>query len=267
MTLPTLPTLPPPLGAAGAHIAHHIARTATDLPTRKGMTFVWAGNGLFTHAWNGTTRALVPVCVACTPGLGELHPFISWRGWPHRLPAALFGKVLADALARYRPEAPTERQWFIILRDGVPVLVTPDQESSRQHVSYQMPEGRVLADIHSHHGMPPFFSGTDDADDTGLGLSVVIGRLGSPSPSAVARITCYGQHHDLDLASLVTGEIRAGALTLMSERDARRQEAGPFSSAFDAGEEPTSRAFDTQTALRGDDKEPHEPDPETLTLP
>lgn len=99
-------------------IHHHIARTAADLPTRRGITYVWAGNGLFKHAWNGRTRALVEVGPWHTPGLGQLRPFIVWRGWPHPLPSGPLNAALADAITRYTPEAPKERQWFIVMRGG-----------------------------------------------------------------------------------------------------------------------------------------------------
>jgi PRTRC genetic system protein A len=217
-----LTTLPPPLPAAGAHIAHHIARTAEDLPTRKGVTYIWAANGLFKHAWNGATRAMVQVGYHHTPGLGELRPFVSWKGWPHPLPAGPLNEALADAIARYTPEAPLERQWFVVLRGGAPALLTPEQDAGSIRLAYAMPKDRVLADVHSHHGMPPFFSGTDDADDAWLGLSIVIGRLGSPYPSAVARINCYGAHSDVELAAIVEGELRVGALPLVPEREAMR---------------------------------------------
>lgn len=260
----TLPTLPPPLPVKGAHGAYHIAWTHTDLPTRKGVTYVWACNGIFMHAWNGKTRALLQISHHDTPGLGAVQSFISWRGWPTPLPAALLNAALTDALARYRPEAPHERQWFIVLSDGVPTLVTPEQQTSRMRVSYQMPAGQVLADIHSHHGMPPYFSGTDDADDAWLGLSVVIGRLGSPYPSAVARINCYGHHHDHELALCFAGDLRAGDLALIPEREAVRREGGGGAFTFDRADEveakaveaeavetDTERAFDKQAAIRG----------------
>jgi hypothetical protein len=220
--------LPPPLPAtAGASIYHHIARIADDLPTRRGITYVWAGNGLFKHAWNGRTRALVEVGPWHTPGLGQLRPFIAWRGWPHPLPTGPLNAALADAIARYTPEAPEERQWFVVLRGGVPVLVAPEQDASSMRLSYVMPKDQVLCDIHSHHGMPPFFSGTDNADDAWLGLSVVIGRLGSPYPSCLARINCYGSHQDVNLRDLVAGDLVVGGLSLIGEREAMRRDGGP----------------------------------------
>jgi len=243
------PKLPPPLPAAGEHIAYHLARTATDLPTRKGVTYVWAGNGLFKHAWNGATRALVQLTWTHTPGLGELRPFVSWRGWADPLPAALLNEALADALDCYRPEAPQERQWFIVLRGGAPVLVTPEQQAGSAHLSYEMPHDQVLVDIHSHHGMAPFFSGTDDGDDTWLGLSLVIGRLGSPFPSAVARINCYGHHTEVDVPDLFAGALLAGPLLLASEREVRQREGLPPSHLFaDLDDAP---AFDKQAAIQG----------------
>jgi hypothetical protein len=220
--------LPPPLPSPGALVAHHIARAAGDLPTRIGVTYVWAGNGLFKHAWNGHTRALVHLAPWETPGLADLRPFVTWRGWPAPLPATPFNEALADAIARYTPEAPEERQWFAVLRGGVPVLLAPQQEAGSTRLSYEMPKDPILCDIHSHHGMPPFFSGTDNADDTWLGLSVVIGRLGSPYPSYVARINCYGDHSDVDLSSLVSGDLVVGSLPLVAEREARRHDRVGF---------------------------------------
>ncbi|RRR67215.1 MAG: hypothetical protein EI684_19300 [Candidatus Viridilinea halotolerans] len=215
---------PLPLDAATPLVAYHIARTPQDIPTQRGITYVWAGNGLFKHGWNGTTRVLLPVVSQETPGLGVVQPFISWRAWRDPLPATLLGEALADALAHYRADAPQERQWFIVLRDGMPVLQTPIQRGGSAHLHYEQPHDPVLCDIHSHHAMRPFFSSTDDTDDAWLGLSVVLGRIGSPWPTAVARLNCYGAHYAIPLGHTFAGQAHAEGVTLRDEADVARQQ-------------------------------------------
>jgi hypothetical protein len=58
-------------------------------------------------------------------------------------------------------------------------------------VRYEMPDRRALLDIHSHHAMQPFFSTTDDSDDTWLSASVVIGDIFT-QPSILCRLNVYG---------------------------------------------------------------------------
>jgi len=68
---------------------------------------------------------------------------------------------------------------------GYRLVVPEDQLATPTSVVYTPPslaagESVILA-LHSHHTLPAFFSATDDADEQGLGLYAVVGRLlGAP---------------------------------------------------------------------------------------
>lgn len=190
-------TLPPPLAAA-ALVRHYAATDAAPLPpAQPGITWVFAGNGVFKRGCDGQRDLLIRTGPAPeVPGLALLLPHVRYRSWPHRLPGAFLPKLLADARGAVRGErlqVPIEKQYFVVHRDGGPRLIAPrGQDASPGRVRYAMPtHGAVLCDIHSHHELPAFFSSTDDHDDVGLSVSVVIGRIFT-QPEIACRINVYG---------------------------------------------------------------------------
>lgn len=50
----------------------------------------------------------------------------------------------------------------------------------------------TVLDIHSHGTMRPFFSGTDDKDEQGFRLYMVVGRLDTLVPEVEMRVGVYG---------------------------------------------------------------------------
>lgn len=182
-------------------VRHHVATCGEPLPpARPGITWVWAQNGIYKRGSSGAMDALVPVVPtpAATPGLAALASYVTWRAWPRRLPGdALLTPLLHNARQAFAGEQllrPIEKQYFVVHRDDKVRLVAPrGQNASGARVSYQMPAGEILVDIHSHHAMRAFFSGTDDADDTGLSVSAVVGSIFS-RPEILVRINVYGQH-------------------------------------------------------------------------
>lgn len=60
------------------------------------------------------------------------------------------------------------------------------------------------ADIHSHNSMEAFFSGTDDEDERGTGLYMVLGELDHFFPEIETRIAC-GNFVNIDPAVVIEG--------------------------------------------------------------
>jgi hypothetical protein len=53
----------------------------------------------------------------------------------------------------------------------------------------------------------------------------------------VARINCYGHHHDIELSAIVEGALWVGPLELVPEREALRRDGGAYlPSGADMGE-------------------------------
>ena len=61
------------------------------------------------------------------------------------------------------------------------------------------------ADIHSHNTMYAFFSPTDDKDERGTGLYMVLGKLNDFFPDIQVRISCGGSFVELDPGTVIEG--------------------------------------------------------------
>lgn len=189
-------------------LRHHIATPTCPLPApAPGITWVFAANGLFKRGSNADLDILVAVAeyaafspsaaAVSPPGLATLMPGVRYHAFPHRLPGQLLAAMLAHARKAGRDVGqgllgPVEVQYHVTLEAGRLRVRVPPQDGTSGRVTYQPPHGvPILLDLHSHHGMPAFFSSTDDRDDTGLGVSAVIGKI-FDAPEIAVRLCCYG---------------------------------------------------------------------------
>jgi hypothetical protein len=178
---------------------HHIATPAAPLPEpRPGLAWIWAANGIWKQGITEQLDILIPVerFEHPIPGLVKLMPHVRWRAWPQRLPGQFLAPLLENAQRAGGGDdvllRPIEKQYFFIERDGPRVVAPGGQEGSATRLRYTMPErGTVLLDLHSHHQMDAYFSPTDDADDTGLSVSAVVGQIYT-EPEIVVRLNVYG---------------------------------------------------------------------------
>ena len=83
--------------------------------------------------------------------------------------------------------------------------------------------GRPAAEVHSHGRAHAFFSATDDADEQGLRIYGVAGRLGTPLPELRLRIGVYGHFAPVTLAHVFSGPVPG--LQLAGERTGPRRPA------------------------------------------
>ena len=83
-----------------------------------------------------------------------------------------------------------ERYLAVTWEDGYHLRV-PWQNGSSSGVEYETVPNTVL-DIHSHGMMSAFFSGTDNKDEQGLKLYMVVGRLDTLVPEVEIRVGVYG---------------------------------------------------------------------------
>ena len=82
------------------------------------------------------------------------------------------------------------------------------------HIDYdeiRLQEGEhLVVDMHSHGDMPAFFSGEDDRDDAGaMRFSVVVGNIGSETPSSQMRLCLAGVFLRASINEHGTLEVRA----------------------------------------------------------
>ncbi len=106
-----------------------------------------------------------------------------------RIPGELLLDVLADAQANLHQEMMYQ---FRFDRPQGWAVTRPAQERSRARVGYRADPTGVALDLHSHHTMPAYFSGADNADEQGGRFYAVIGRLDRAGPELALRLGMYG---------------------------------------------------------------------------
>ena len=174
------------------------------LPSRRGLAYdyVLAGDGLFLVAENRFFAARVPVAAATVRGLPPIYSSFSLR--TDRLPVDLWEQIVA-----------TSRAWgeaghevlLAVTHDAISGyrLVLPNQAVNSVAVIYQPVAGAVL-EIHSHHRFPARFSPIDDADEQGLCLYGVLGRLDRDRPEVALRVGAYGHFLSVPWETVFSGD-------------------------------------------------------------
>ena len=151
--------------------------------------YVVGMNGVFVRARRPGLAAMVPV--ACpNKTLNGLAIVASGVRMDFPLiPQILLSHVLMRAWA-----SGTVERLFYFLPNPWRVVI-PAQHATATSVrpdNPYSPESRLaLVELHSHHHMKPFFSTTDDQDETGFRIYSVIGNL-HERPLILTRVGIYG---------------------------------------------------------------------------
>lgn len=185
-----------------APVGYLVARPGADLaPSGVAYDYLLAGNGVLLRAENPLLRVCVPVASGRIRGLPVIRPAVELRHG--RLPAALFD--LALQLCRRAAGIGCELLCVATWDEGAGYrLLVPEQRVSASAVRYRRLSG-VLLELHGHHRLPAFFSAADDADEQGLGLYGVLGRLDRPRPELLLRAGAYGAYLPLPWEAVFDG--------------------------------------------------------------
>lgn len=170
-----------------------------------GHRFIVAADGLWIEVWRPWLWLVWPVAEA-----------------PMKLP---YGEVLADEmditfdvdgpefqglLDRFAEDAraamPNECASWIVWGEATGTLAYQRLEADKASpggVTFQrppLPDGmHLVADLHSHGAMAPFFSGTDDTDDAGeVKLAYVLGHVGTDEEEWSGRLCAMGLFIDFN---------------------------------------------------------------------
>jgi hypothetical protein len=185
----------PGAGLVG-YLLNQEGRAYNPPPQYGGMfDYILGADGLYLHA----KREEMDVCFQIAPaevrGLAECFQTFSFE--LPKVPEDLISKLCyrAEEWGResletlfhlvHSPVYPWDDGWE---------LIEPEQTRAHTRCRPVQPcpsADRAVIEIHSHHAMPPVFSGTDDADETGFRLYGVIGDL-RRSPSIRMRVGVYG---------------------------------------------------------------------------
>lgn len=148
------------------------------------FNYVLAANGLFVQAGGSYIRATVLIAEASVRGLLPLNERVELiKG---KIPKYIYDLAISALCA-----SPFQEKYLAVTWEGAYRLKIPEQLPGDCSVRYERLRSTCL-DIHSHAAMKPFFSWTDDQDEQGLGLYMVVGNLDMLLPEVKLRVGVYG---------------------------------------------------------------------------
>lgn len=154
--------------------------------------YVIAGNGVFVRAKRAGLEAMIPVALKHINGLDFVVPYVRLES---KVPEVLLRRALlwsVDAM-------PNEALFWFGLDGNTWTIKRPQQQRTRTSVrpmdAHDGFGAGALIDMHSHNVMAPFFSTTDNKDETGFRIYVVVGSINVRSqlpPKLKVRVGVYG---------------------------------------------------------------------------
>ena len=173
------------------------------LPRRSGIAYdyVLGGDGVFIVAANPLLELRVPVAACDIRGLAPV--FAACTLVHGRIP----GSIWNDALRFLRAAHVRGSEILVGIRhdgDGYRLIV-PSQIVAPLAVRYK-PQPGWLVEMHSHRDVSAHFSATDCADEQGLRLYGVVGRLDEPRPQVNLRAGAYGYFLPVPWTSVFDGD-------------------------------------------------------------
>ena len=194
--------------------ASHIFARGPELPQMPACLYeyVFGSNGIFVRAQRPGLEALIWVASTreSVRGLAEVKPYV-------RLGARVRGMLLARMFElAYRADgreilfylsfnsAQAENPWY---------LACPEQVQGAASVHPVDPfagGAQTMIEVHSHHSMQAFFSGTDNQEErSGFRIYTVLGGL-NRKPEILTRVGIYG--HFQEIPSSLVYEMPAGVV-------------------------------------------------------
>jgi len=153
--------------------------------------YILAQNGVFVRAQNPLIKATVCISPAEIKGLLPLEEQIELTHG--KIPRRLYDLSVSVLMAGSDRE-----QYLAVTWENEYRLRMPWQERNGFSVRYESLPSSVM-DIHSHGHMKAFFSSTDDNDEQGLRLYMVVGRLDTLLPEVEIRLGVYGYFAPIEI--------------------------------------------------------------------
>jgi PRTRC genetic system protein A len=171
------------------------SRHSSTLGFGKLYEYVFGGNGVFIRARREGLDACARVAECEIRGLSPVEPFVEFT--LPKVPASLTALMLRKSReACVTKGSPVERLFYLRPEGGSWGMTAPPQVATSSSVRPEDDAGdsysRSLVELHSHHQMDAFFSGRDDADETGFKIYAVLGRIFSESAELRVRVGVFG---------------------------------------------------------------------------
>ncbi len=177
-------------------LVRYIATRSAVLPpiAASFYEYVFAENGVYIRAKRPEFEAFVPVTNCQIRGLAAVEPYFHFN--LPRVPALITSEILERSLSATNSEGKLLEILFHVCWDGkswrleVPQQVQGHCRCKPIDCGASSSYERASIEIHSHHVMSTHYSSTDDADETGLRLYGIIGRL-TQQPEFRLRVGVY----------------------------------------------------------------------------
>lgn len=153
--------------------------------------YILAENGLFIRAQAPLLAATMRIAQAEVRGLAPLKESVELT----------YGKIprhIHDLTISIFAADPRREHYLAVIWDRGYQLKMPAQDGGGAGVTYERLPHTVL-DIHSHSIMTAFFSWTDNHDEQGFRLYMVIGEMNTLFPEVRLRLGIYGYFAELEL--------------------------------------------------------------------
>ena len=176
--------------------AGYLLNTSEGLTGEAGLfyDYIFAGNGLFVRTQNTLLKTAICISPIQIRGLLPLEEEIEFTHG--KIPQALYNLAVSLFIAG------SDREHYLAVTwENQYHLKIPPQDRYSGSVRYERLPSTIL-DIHSHGVMESFFSGTDNADEQGLCLYMVVGRLDTLLPEVEKRLGVYGYFAPVTLAEI-----------------------------------------------------------------
>jgi len=185
-------------------LVNYIVARQMPLPPLQAQMYeyVMAANGVFVRGRREGLDALIPVLAPggteTIRGLATVEPFVQLH-YPRVSGVTVYQMLLEAWLAGSFTPVPLEILFHLVWEQTHWKLVTPQQIQTAMSVrpDEDAPSYRnALIEVHSHHGMGTHFSGTDNAEESGFRLYVILGRIFS-QPTLRVRVGIYGRRWEI----------------------------------------------------------------------
>lgn len=185
-----------------AHLVGHRIADRLPLPPIEAALYeyVLAGNGVFVRGKREGMEALVPVRHCRVMGLPHLHAEFHLE-YPKVPRHAVDAMLTISRQAHDDRGRPIETLFHLAWNGHNWRLTVPEQEGSASSVrpvnaGTDSSYASALIEVHSHHEMHAFWSGTDNRDEQGFRLYGVLGDIFG-KPRLLLRVGLYGYFWEL----------------------------------------------------------------------
>jgi PRTRC genetic system protein A len=175
----------------------HIIANSNELPPMQSSVYeyILGGNGLFIRAQRPELQILIPVFHKKVYGLPTIKPYLKLI--PGLVPKEIVTEMWRrSVMATDTNGKATETLFHLTSVDNQWQLIQPEQIASASscqpsHDGAGSSYLTAAIECHSHNSMPAFFSATDDADEGGVRVYAVLGKIFSSRPEIAVRVGIY----------------------------------------------------------------------------